>query len=321
MGRKIDLTGQRFGKWTVLSECKDRSNGSIKWLCRCDCGSEKEVNGQSLRRGKSMSCGCDKKYDLTGKQFGKWRVISEIIENTKCNKSAWRCVCECGEISNVFTRNLISGSSKSCGCSTRLDLTFEKYGKLTVMERLPDRLGRSYWECECECGNKTNAYQTHLISGQRTSCGCALTERVLNQFGENNPNYNSNLTDVERMSGRYQLHGKSISDWRNTVFHDDDHVCQSCNKRGSTLNAHHLNAWNAFPEQRFDTANGITLCKDCHKDYHHFNGRGDNTLEEFRDHLACTVGEEHVLEIEEVLLSRESEIIGQEQPTRELQTT
>ena len=55
-----DLTGQRFGKLVVL-----KRNGSSKeqrtlWLCRCDCGCEKTIVGNSLLMHKVMSCGCEK---------------------------------------------------------------------------------------------------------------------------------------------------------------------------------------------------------------------------------------------------------------------
>lgn len=54
----IDLTNQIFGKWTVLYKTDKRSvNGGIYWHCKCECGQEKDVLGQSLRSGKSLSCG------------------------------------------------------------------------------------------------------------------------------------------------------------------------------------------------------------------------------------------------------------------------
>ena len=55
---EIDLTNQVFGKWTVISKSNKRSkNGGIYWHCKCECGNEKDVLGQSLRLGKSLSCG------------------------------------------------------------------------------------------------------------------------------------------------------------------------------------------------------------------------------------------------------------------------
>ena len=54
----VDLLNQVFGKWTVLYKTDRRSiNGGIYWHCKCECGTEKDVLGQSLRSGRSTSCG------------------------------------------------------------------------------------------------------------------------------------------------------------------------------------------------------------------------------------------------------------------------
>lgn len=57
MGKKLDLTGRRFGKLTVL---RPAENLGIKtaWICRCDCGQETVVRTNSLRSGHTVSCGC-----------------------------------------------------------------------------------------------------------------------------------------------------------------------------------------------------------------------------------------------------------------------
>lgn len=47
--------GTRYGHWTVV----ERHEGS-KVLCRCDCGTEREVDAYALRSGRSKSCGCSK---------------------------------------------------------------------------------------------------------------------------------------------------------------------------------------------------------------------------------------------------------------------
>lgn len=57
MTKRIDLIGRRFVRWTVIG--LGRSTGTKRfWLCRCDCGTEKEVQGDNLRDGKTKSCGC-----------------------------------------------------------------------------------------------------------------------------------------------------------------------------------------------------------------------------------------------------------------------
>lgn len=56
-----DLSGARFGRWTVLYEADpDYRNGRRlrRWYCRCDCGAERSVNERLLKNGSSKSCGC-----------------------------------------------------------------------------------------------------------------------------------------------------------------------------------------------------------------------------------------------------------------------
>lgn len=55
--RRNDLTGRTFGRWTVL-ERKGRVKSQQMWLCKCDCGTIREVTHTSLVCGKSLSCGC-----------------------------------------------------------------------------------------------------------------------------------------------------------------------------------------------------------------------------------------------------------------------
>jgi len=55
----IDLIGKKFGKLLVVKQSDARGNkGQIKWLCLCECGKKHETSGESIRSGKSKSCGC-----------------------------------------------------------------------------------------------------------------------------------------------------------------------------------------------------------------------------------------------------------------------
>lgn len=53
-----DLTGQKFGRWTVLSRAHTAPGKQAKWSCRCDCGGEADVAAATLKNGTSKSCGC-----------------------------------------------------------------------------------------------------------------------------------------------------------------------------------------------------------------------------------------------------------------------
>ena len=64
MPKKIDLTGQPFGRLVVIREYGRAKNGAVLWLCRClgkngdDCGKEVIVSTNDLRIGHTKSCGC-----------------------------------------------------------------------------------------------------------------------------------------------------------------------------------------------------------------------------------------------------------------------
>ena len=72
--KTIDLTGKKFGRLTVLkkSNIKNNSNRDVYWDCLCECGNRVSVNGNHLRNGKSLSCGCLKSK-------GEFK-ISKILE-------------------------------------------------------------------------------------------------------------------------------------------------------------------------------------------------------------------------------------------------
>ena len=63
MGQPLkDITGQRFGRLTVIGrgEKRGKYTGAF-WLCKCDCGNMVTAPGNSLRRGETRSCGCLRK--------------------------------------------------------------------------------------------------------------------------------------------------------------------------------------------------------------------------------------------------------------------
>lgn len=60
--RDDDLIGVNFGRWTVLRKggIHPGANRLQMWVCQCECGTVKEVIGDNLRRGLSLSCGCQR---------------------------------------------------------------------------------------------------------------------------------------------------------------------------------------------------------------------------------------------------------------------
>lgn len=58
MNKMQDLTGQKFGRLTVLGKTENKKYGKILWDCQCECGNHKETISSCLRNGDVKSCGC-----------------------------------------------------------------------------------------------------------------------------------------------------------------------------------------------------------------------------------------------------------------------
>jgi len=95
------LVGQRFGKLTVIAFARNvrfKSSTSSYWLCRCDCGHEKQIIYGALRFGRSKSCGCyrrdpeyKKKFSLARRTHGE-TIGQEISAEYKTWQGIWqRC--------------------------------------------------------------------------------------------------------------------------------------------------------------------------------------------------------------------------------------
>ena len=85
----IDLTGQRYGRLTVLSKSSTAKDGGTIWLCKCDCGNEITVKSGNLRSGHTLSCGCFMK-DRTSETQSTHRQSHKRLYNVWTSMKA-RC--------------------------------------------------------------------------------------------------------------------------------------------------------------------------------------------------------------------------------------
>lgn len=139
MGRKLDLTNQKFGRLIALEQAPNKSNRT-RWKCQCECGREIVVDTADLRRGHTISCGCFQKEqtsksslkDLTGKYFGFLEVLERDMNfYGKQIPSHWICLChKCNEIKSISSTSLNNGTI-SCGCQ-------KSKGEFKIMELLKE---------------------------------------------------------------------------------------------------------------------------------------------------------------------------------------
>jgi 5-methylcytosine-specific restriction endonuclease McrA len=92
-------------------------------------------------------------------------------------------------------------------------------------------------------------------------------ERLRQCFsGEKSPNWRGGKMRNKQGNTKYRH-------WRKKIFERDDWTCQHCGKRGVYLEAHHTHSWAHFPNERYNLENGITLCKECHKETDNYKGK------------------------------------------------
>lgn len=121
----IDLTGQTFGRFTVLREGPSCFKGAIRkrvrmWLCKCECGNTRLHPSDVLRSGKSSSCGCGKHggpiRDLSNQKFGRLTAIAVRPGRPPSSQALWLCRCDCGYHCEAPRGALTHGNTQSCGC-------------------------------------------------------------------------------------------------------------------------------------------------------------------------------------------------------------
>ena len=164
-------------------------------------------------------------------------------------------------------------------------ISVPKGAKITV--KVKDLPKGSHTKVKVRCDNPDcnkeyevlySSYLKYNHNG-KTYCN-ACGKKILNSR-ENSGRWNPNKTDEERENGR---DGLEKTEFVKKVMARDNYTCQCCNK---PLNhdgvVHHLNGWDNFKEQRYDVQNGITLCENCHKNFHSKYGYGNNTKEQFEE--------------------------------------
>lgn len=122
MWQRLNLIGKRFGMLEVIAFAGMDKHGASTWECVCDCGKTKVMMANSLQRGLSKSCGCSRVKDMTGQRIGNLTVIEQAgtIKRTNSAPAKWKCRCDCGNITIVEGTSLRRGSTKSCGCASRV---------------------------------------------------------------------------------------------------------------------------------------------------------------------------------------------------------
>lgn len=197
-----NITGQTFGNLTALELLDSRydEKGHLqRWYkVQCNlCNKIYELQDKGIINNKKGCIDCSHKpEDLTNQTFGKLTVLNrseDKVYSSGKTEVSWNVRCECGKEFPITTSNLKRNKGGCRECTRYFDdLTGQKFGKLTVVERgenYIDKDGASHirWWCKCDCGNpKLVLKRAHdLKEGKIVSCGCFQSEKA-RQLAKNN---------------------------------------------------------------------------------------------------------------------------------------
>lgn len=223
--------------------------------------------------------------------------IKKVSELTNGSNYKVQVQCPlCKDIRWAFYFKLIVNGHhycRPCALKIKLSKTLEigkKYGRLTVLNP-SDTGGKSI--CKCECGIIKEYDNYSLSSGSTRSCGCLKKENFKNvpkPVGEQHGNWKGGISsDRQRV-----MSTKKYKDWRNNVFERDNYTCVKCGQIGGTLNAHHIENYADCKEKRMELDNGITLCKNCHVEFHKIYGKSETNGEMIKEF--CELKDKEVLQ-------------------------
>ncbi|MGM0836046.1 MAG: HNH endonuclease [Bacillota bacterium] len=291
---------------TLLSEEYKGKDIPVEFICKC--GNRGTITWNNLRNG-SLCLECGKKKAASSRDYKlltrknndrTFKRITELFKSYGCElleeeylgqKVAHKFKCSCG---NISTKKIpafrVTPICEICVTKKRRErisktlLPFEEVASVFLNANCT-LLSREYkgWNDTlrfiCSCGNE--GAKTFAAFRQNPECRkCSFSF----MRGENNWRWDSNLSDQERESNKSRASFPEQKQWKLAVYKRDGFSCRSCgSSESNTLRAHHLDSYNWCTEKRTDVNNGVTLCEDCHVDFHGKYGYGDNTRGQYEE--------------------------------------
>lgn len=154
-----------------------------------------------------------------------------------------------------------------------IDLTGNKYGKLTVLKRIGTKNNSPLWKCVCDCNNYKNVTSRDLRSGNTNSCGCLHLDKLINY------NHTKKKYNTYDLSGEYGIGYTSKDEEFYFDLEDYDKIKDYCwminnkgyvscskrkNKKASYILMHQI-IMNSTNSEDVDHINGIFSRNDNRK--------------------------------------------------------
>lgn len=108
-----------------------------------------------------------------GDKFGQLTIL-QILPRLDKKERRVIAICDCGKEKDYLLKNLKNGTSKSCGCARNITKVGDVFGRLTILERLPE--GKVVAQCSCPLRTIKTYFLSNLQTGATSSCECYRKE-------------------------------------------------------------------------------------------------------------------------------------------------
>lgn len=143
--------------------------------------------------------------DLSGRRYGMWTVLYHV------KGKYWYCRCDCGTERNVLSDHLKAGETKCCGCVRQKVHIGDKFGQITVLEKVKG----TTWLCRCSCGETFTTSTSHLRSKKNPTAKCAK------------------CSNKERTTVDVAENGKAYSMWKDMIYRCEKPSCGNYRNYGA----------------------------------------------------------------------------------------
>ena len=196
--------------------------------------------------------------EIAGERYHRLVAIRRV--ESVNGRSRWLFRCDCGNEIRVNPAAVKIGNTKSCGCyqkdraseATRLDVTGQRYGRLTAVRRVANRGTATFWLFQCDCGNQKEIWLGNVRKGIATSCGCYRLEQCKAAVTTHG------ATRKKRKDPLY----KTYETWvkaKQRCFSDTNADFPYYGGRGITMCDRWSNSFEAFLEDMGKCPDGLTL--------------------------------------------------------------
>lgn len=245
--------------------CEEEFESKHKQTLYCS----KYCQGQSKKKPRTCT-GCGSIFMSKSKQQRFCSVACGAEHNAKGSRIKLTCT----TCKNTFERNKSRIRHDTVYCSRECSDGSLKPSRVTSVI------------IKCSNCHKDFKREQNALNAEYNYCSHACYSDFVIKMGlisgENNPRYNANLTQDERIRGR---NFPEYAVWRNSVYERDNYTCQCCLTRGGKLHAHHILNYATHKDLRTDIYNGVTMCEGCHRDFHNKYGRIENNGSQLKEFI------------------------------------